>query len=963
MKDLQLRFSKSYNNAYRWFVVTGVLVVILILFLAIIFFRALTESQVEARRQFLNKQVELAAKETQNRFSSTYDDLVFFVNNLEPWTYEKNGNEQLAFEMRTRRIFNNHRNVLDTMTVVFPNHIVSFHFDQKNNFIKKVLPANSNIPEIKQNHIVLENQSKGLKIISVVNLDRFLGDELGNYYLGMSSEKLLYKNGELYGLLDYIPVAGYKILSPVFDPLKNDVKKGLKGGYEGVFVNETEGVKFEAIIYQYPFNLYPLEETLSVVFVQDKKEATSKIYETYIFLLVGLMFLLLMVILILYRFIKNAQESNDLLEEKSEKINELFRQQSLLLQESKGFIYFQNINREMINVSSEVKDVLGYDPDFFIDNFQKFIPKDQWDELVGNIDRAIENQHDSFSFEFDFINSSGEKIRSRAFEKLIYTESGEFAGNVGICTDINERYIADQELIKSNNRLNSVLKSLPDIIFIYSNEGVFLEYYVQDESFLLKPAGSSMGKNVMEDLPSPLNQQIMEGFEKVKSTGKLVTLDYEIESQTGKKIFEARIFKLDEERLISISRDITGQKLWEKGLQEAMEAAELANTAKSEFLANMSHEIRTPMNGLLGIIGLLEMTDLNEKQTEYLKIIQDSGQSLSNIINDILDYSKIESGMMLLDASIFNFKEEFEKILKIFSGMIQHKNIKLSYQFGPLIPEFVELDKEKLGQILFNLIGNSIKFTPVKGEVFIYIYGESFLNDNIILHFSVKDSGIGIPESKIETLKEPFVQVDGSNTREFRGTGLGLAISNRLIELMGGELRIESEEKKGSVFSFNVFGKVWVQDEKVFEYTNSQDESFNWSNMEKDYPLKILLVEDNETNLKFMQMLMKELGYSITIAKNGLEAVELVTDASFDLIFMDIQMPKLNGLEATKIIRTMEGKPYVPIIGLSANAFQEDINEAIQIGMDGYLPKPIIIKDIALTVKKIYELKISKEVN
>ncbi|MFD2033551.1 ATP-binding protein [Belliella marina] len=961
MKDYQLRLSNSHKNAYRWFVVTGVLVVVLIVFLAFNFFNALTDSQLESRRQFLNKQTELAAKEIQNRFAATYEDLVFYVNNLDPETYQKENQKHLEFEMVTRRIFNNHRSVLDTLVVMFPEMTVAFHFDGRNNFIKTTGISNASLVPAKDRHIAIENSTKNVQIQAVVNLDRFLGDELGNYYLGLSSEKLLYREGELFGLSDYFPVKGYDINPQIYDPIKNDIKKGLKGGYEGGFTNRVDDITYESIIYQYPFNLYPLEVSLAVIFVQDKKEITSRIYGTYIYLLIGMMFLLLIVILILYRFIKSAQESNDLLKEKSEKINELFRQQSLLLQESKGFIYFQDADRKITSVSSEVKEILGYEVPEFKKNFREYITGEYFDELHGKNSKAIERRLENFSFEFDLKKRNGERMRARIFEKLFYDENGAFAGNVGICTDIDEKYIAEQELIKSNNRLGSVLRSLPDIIFIYSTDGVFLEYYVQDDSLLLKPAATSIGKNIMEELPSPLNQQVKASFDQVKATGKLVTLEFEIDTQAGRKIFEARFFRLDEERLISVSRDITGQKLWEKGLKEAMEASELANKAKSEFLANMSHEIRTPMNGLLGIIGLLEKTKLDHKQTEYLQVIKDSGLSLSNIINDIMDYSKIESGMMNLNVSVFSFKEEIEKILKVFTGMIQEKDIKLSYQFGSLLPEYVELDKEKLWQILFNLIGNAIKFTPQNGSIFVYVYGEPFLEDNIILHISVKDTGIGIPKSKIKTLTEPFVQVDGSYTREYAGTGLGLAISNKLIELMGGELRIESEEGKGSVFSFNIFGKIWVQEEKTLDFEPPTEVSFDWEKMQKDYPMDILLVEDNETNLKFMNMLMKELGYSISIARNGLEAVEKVEEHHFDLVFMDVQMPKLNGLEATKIIRGLQGKPYIPIIGLSANAFQEDVNEAISIGMDGYLAKPIQIKEIAMTIKKVYEMKMKKE--
>lgn len=957
------RFSKTYGSAYRWFVATGVVVVLLIFFLAFHFFNALTENQLNAREQFLDKQVELAAKEIQNKFETTYEDLIFFANNLESWTYERGGNEELAFEMRVRRIFNNHRNILDTLVISFPKKIVSFHFDKKNNFNKSIIASETTLLENKSNKIKFENSSKGVHVIGIFNLDRFLGDELGNYYLGVASEKLLYRNGELFGLNEYRPRPGYKILPAISEQLDKDIKNGLRGGYQGFLSNEIESKQFEALIYQYPFNLFPLEDTLSVVFIQDKRLATSGIYSAYFYLLIGLMFLLLLVIFILNRFIKNARIANEILKENSEKIKGLFRQQSLLLQESKGFIYFQDANRNMTSVSAEVMDVLGYEADGFRSSFQKYISKEDLKKLNDVINNSIENCIDNFSLEFDFLHQNGNWLRVRVFEKLFFNDQGQFMGNVGICTDCNDRYLSEQELLKSNNRLVSVLKSLPDIIFIYNNEGVFLDYFVQDDSMLISSAQDSMGKSIMEILPDPLNQKIMEGFEKARKTGKLETIEFEAESKSGKKIFETRLFKLDEERMISMARDITGQKLWEKGLQEAVESAELSNRAKSEFLANMSHEIRTPMNGLLGIIGLMEKTQLSKDQKEFLQVIKDSGKSLSGIINDILDYSKIESGMMKLEASVFHFKKEVEKILRIFTALIKEKNIKFKYQFGPLMPEYIELDKEKLGQILFNLIGNAIKFTPKNGEISIQIFGEAFLESNIILYFSITDSGIGIPQDKVASLIEPFVQVDGSATREYRGTGLGLAISNKLIELMGGELKIESQEGNGSTFSFNVFAKVWTEEEHFLDSSMPVvEEDFNWEQMANFYPMMILLVEDNETNLKFMKMLMKELGYEVTIANNGLEAVNFVKEKDFDLIFMDIQMPKMNGLEATKIIKDLDSKRNIPIVGLSANAFQDDINEAIAIGMDSYIAKPVQVNDIALIIKKYFESKTKKEI-
>jgi len=356
---------------------------------------------------------------------------------------------------------------------------------------------------------------------------------------------------------------------------------------------------------------------------------------------------------------------------------------------------------------------------------------------------------------------------------------------------------------------------------------------------------------------------------------------------------------------------------------------------------------------------------LDQTQKEYLQIIKDSGESLLNIIKDILDYSKIESGEMTLYKSIFNFKNEIEKTIKIFSGLIKEKNLQFSHQFDDMVPDFVELDKEKLRQILINIIGNAIKFTPDGGAISLNISGESFFEKNVILNFEVKDNGIGIPSDKIEMLAKPFFQLDSSTTKRHQGTGLGLAISQKIIELMGGELTIKSEFGVGSEFSFSIFGKIWVKDDNLEESLQEEEEEdgFIWKNMAKEFPLKILLAEDNSTNLLFMDMLMVQLGYEYDVARNGSEAVRKVKESEYDLVLMDIQMPVMNGLEATKIIRKSNDRK-ITIVGLSANAFQEDVDLAMEMGMDSYIAKPLKINEITSIIRSCSEkLGKEKEVN
>lgn len=955
LKKFDLGFQKGF---YRWFIFIGIGVIFIISFLAINFFNALKENQIASLQLALNKQAEIAGNDIQNRFGAMYEDMLFFVNNLEPWTYERTSNEQLAFEKRARRIFNNHRNVLDSIVVTFPNHIVSFHFDKKDNFVQSFHDSLSGISHEKFGTIALKNPDKGVGIYVISNFNRFFEDQLSNFYIGIDTEKSVWVDGEIWKNQQDTNFPEFSFPQSLKDHLDEELGSGLKGQVTGNFSKENESGAKTGTVHYYPFNLIPLDNKFGVVFSQDISKIGFDVYVTYFYLLLGLLLLLAIVLIILYKFIKSIQASTQTIQQNASEIEELFRRQTLLLQESKGFIYFQNEKREMYAVSEEVTKILGYDQNEFINNFKKFIKEDYHLQLEEIIETSKTKKLDSFDFEFEIQHKKGNWVRVKIFEKLFYNHDNTFKGNVGICTDIQDKFESELKLIKSENRLRAVLNSLPDVIFIYDNDGVFIDYYIKDESVLMVPAEATMGKNFKDIMPEPLRTDLILAFEKTRETGNIQQIEFEMPLPMGKRIFEARIFMLDDQRVVSMARDITAQKLWEKGLQEAKEAAEKANRAKSEFLANMSHEIRTPMNGLLGIVELFENTKLNKRQLEYLRVIKDSGKSLTHIINDILEYSKIESGMLELKFSVFHFKNEITRIFKIFSGMIEKKEIIFSYHFGPEMPEYVRLDKEKLAQILLNIVGNAIKFTAIGGDVRVSISTESFLEDNFLLHFVVKDNGEGIPEERISELTEPFVQIDGSNTREFEGTGLGLAISQKLIELMGGELEIKSELGKGSTFSFSVFGSSVssneeIGSESIFELDDGEVEL---QDMALRCPLEILLVEDNKTNLIFMKMLMEQLGYEVKVARNGLEAVELVKKKeSFDLILMDIQMPKMNGLDATKEIRKIIDRPTTMIVGISANAFREDVENALNSGMDHYLTKPVSIHDIAKIIKERYK--------
>jgi CheY-like chemotaxis protein len=390
--------------------------------------------------------------------------------------------------------------------------------------------------------------------------------------------------------------------------------------------------------------------------------------------------------------------------------------------------------------------------------------------------------------------------------------------------------------------------------------------------------------------------------------------------------------------------DISERKRMEQELVQARLGADAAAQAKGEFLANMSHEIRTPLYGILGLSSLLEEESLPDHLRPLMGLIRTSGEVLRRVLDDVLDFSKIDSGKLELEEKPFDLRACLEWSFELFRKAAADKNLEYSLRLDDRLPARVSGDATRLRQVAANLMSNAVKFTH-RGSVEMDAQLAEMAphNGRYLIRISVRDTGIGIPEDRIDRLFQSFSQVDASTNRRYGGTGLGLAISKRLVEMMGGEIRIESRVGEGTTFEFTFSAGIAAGAEPAAEAASSEDPK----------GLKILVAEDNKVNQIVTVRMLQKMGYQVDLACDGTSAISRVEANSYDIVLMDVHMPGVDGLEAARRIRRMPtAQSSVPIVALTASATDEDRSQCLAAGMNDYLSKPIEIQALRRALER-----------
>ena len=623
-------------------------------------------------------------------------------------------------------------------------------------------------------------------------------------------------------------------------------------------------------------------------------------------------------------------------------------------------IWDWNLSNNYVYFSDSWIKMFGYAPGekiFDLEEWQKNFHEDDFLQSQSEISNHILGKSNFYYNVHRLRHKDGSWLWIESKGKIIKDENGVGYRMIGTDIDITDRIKSNEELQKSLAYKASVVENRSEFIWmvdtkfrLIDSNKIFNDEFTRN--FGYPPV---KGEIIFKDSASPMRKLWISRYNECLNGKSLQVID-ELDINNAHIFLESSINPIytSDRQIIGIAviaRNITEQKLFEKKMAEAKEQAEHANEVKSHFMATMSHELRTPINGIIGFTDLALKTDLSGEIRGDLHLVKYSAQNLLRLINDLLDISKVETGHMNLVKIGFDLRKLMTEIIRSESVRAEEKQLDLDLDYDKNIPAHLIGDEVRVGQVISNLINNAIKFSS-NSIIKIRIQLKQLVNNSATIAFEIEDEGIGISEDKQKIIFEPFMQAESSYSRQFGGTGLGLTISKRLVDMMGGELKLSSEEGKGSVFFFDL---EFLLPEQSVDLVN---ENYNAPIEQKEsllQGLKILVAEDNEINRILVERILLMQKCLVESAVNGIEAIEKWKENNFDLILLDIEMPGMDGIQVTQLIREEEVKTgkHIPIIAVTAHALKGDKEKFLKAGMDAYVTKPITIAVLFEEIKTL----------
>ena len=641
----------------------------------------------------------------------------------------------------------------------------------------------------------------------------------------------------------------------------------------------------------------------------------------------------------------------DITERKINEIEKLENKQIYqdLVELSPDGIIILDYKSRVVSVNTALCEITGYPEESFINKLIGELPavtRGALKTYLKLLNSIIFNKIDKNVF-FKFKHKNGKDRLCEGRVRKITMKGNNYI--MGVIRDITDQDRAKNELINSKIKAEALLNASPDIMFVIDKQGNIVDYKSSaDELYYQKD--DLISKNIFNILPPDVVKLTKENINKTLTSHAIQTYDYKLDiPKKGECFFEARMVESAYNEVTVIIRDVTEQKLMKDNLIKAKEKAEESNRLKSAFLANMNHEIRTPMNAIIGFSSLLTRAESIEKLEKYIELIKTSSDYLLRLINDVLFYSRLQSETIPVYTDPVELNGFIQKLYDTFELVDDKKTVHLSYSIPDKTNDMLVMgDYEKLWEVMTVLISNAIKYTD-QGEI---LFG--FKQKHRQIRFFVEDSGIGIPQEETDKIFERFYRAGNVISSAYGGTGLGLSIAKELVDIMGGKIGVRSRHGTGSYFYFDIdYVPVKNKNESIHkanEEVKSLQPSF------KDY--RVLVAEDNDMNFLYINELIKDCVAVVDQASNGQEAIDMVEKQAYDLILMDVKMPVMNGIEATKIIKKTH--PDIPIILQTAYTQPEEKEEAKHAGADGHLSKPISETDMRNVIEHVCKIQVCK---